>query len=274
MVEPALQIGRRGGTSYIRAGTGEALLLIHGVGMNSGFWAPQFKAFVRQRDVIAYDMLGHGGSPLPPDPTKLDDYTKQAIDLMDGLGIARATVVGHSMGALVALDMTLSYPERVTSVVAMNAVYRRTAQQRDAIQRRAAVLDTSDLVASRQNAIERWFGKPARSAQLNAAIWVGATLASTNPDGYRRAYRLFARADEAHSGRLSTMQVPALYLTGELDANSTPLMSEQMAQDTPYGQSIVVPGERHMMSLTSVDAVNSILERFMRDAKASVLVAG
>ncbi len=274
MVEPALQTGRCGDTSYIRAGSGEALLLIHGVGMNGGFWSPQFAAFAPQRDVIAYDTLGHGGSPLPPDPARLDDYTKQALDLMDGLGIARATVAGHSMGALIALDLATTHPERVISVVAMNAVYRRTAQQREAVERRAAGLDSSDLVTWRQSALDRWFGKPARSAQLAAAVWVGATLASIDPDGYGRAYRLFATADEAHSGRLRTMRMPVLYLTGELDANSTPLMSEQMARETPRGQAIVLPGERHMMSLTSADAVNSIVERFMRDAEASVLVAG
>ncbi|RWD97633.1 MAG: flavin reductase, partial [Mesorhizobium sp.] len=54
------------GTSFLRAGSGAPVLFIHGVGMNAAIWQPQFERMVGRFDVIAIDMLGHGGSPLPP----------------------------------------------------------------------------------------------------------------------------------------------------------------------------------------------------------------
>ena len=92
-----------GGTTFIEAGSGEPLLLIHGVGMN--VWRPQIEAFAATHRVIAIDMLGHGGSVLPPADATLDDYVQQARRLLDDLGIASANVVGHSMGGLVAMGL-------------------------------------------------------------------------------------------------------------------------------------------------------------------------
>src|SRR6516162_9682916 len=54
--------GEAGSTSYLRAGHGEPLVLIHGVGMNASIWTPQIEALRNDFDFVAYDMLGHGGS--------------------------------------------------------------------------------------------------------------------------------------------------------------------------------------------------------------------
>ena len=65
-----------GGTSFIEKGEGEALLLIHGVGLNAEVWAPQIEAFSATHRVIALDMLGHGGSHPPPEGAVLDDFVQ------------------------------------------------------------------------------------------------------------------------------------------------------------------------------------------------------
>lgn len=232
--------------------------------MHAGFWAPQLAAFAGQWDVIAYDTLGHGSSPLPPETPMLADYAAQLLALLDGLGLQKASLVGHSMGALIALEFALAYPERVSAVVPMNAVYCRTPAQSSAVQSRAATLQSSvqDLTW-RQAAIDRWFGLPVPSTLLETASWVGASLANVNPVGYTRAYGLFSRADAAHEGRLGQLPMPALFLTGEEDENSTPAMSTRMANETPHGQAIALAGERHMMSLASPDLINGVLSRFL-----------
>ncbi len=259
-------LGRLGGTGYCRAGSGPALVLIHGVGMHAGFWAPQMAAFAPQWDVIAYDTLGHGSSPLPPETPSLGDYSNQLLSLLDGLGLQSVSLVGHSMGALIALEFALAYPGRVNAVVPMNAVYCRTPAQREAVQSRAAALEASaqDL-AWRQAAIDRWFGMPVPLERLETAAWVGASLAIVNPLGYARAYGLFSRADAVHAGRLETLAMPALFLTGEEDENSSPDMSRRMAAAAPHGTALALPGQRHMMSLAAPELVNDCLTRFFTE---------
>ena len=259
------KLGRVNGTSYYRTGRGPVLVLIHGVGMHAGFWAPQRTALAEHWDVIAYDTLGHGGSPLPPEHPTLADYSNQLRDLLDGLGIFQVCVAGHSMGALIALEFALSHPARAGAVVAMNAVYCRTPAQREAVVQRAALLQDGGVadMSWRQAALDRWFGAPVPPGQLENTAWVGASLAAVDAVGYARAYTLFASADGAHAGRLRQLAVPALFLTGEEDHNSSPEMSRQMAREAPFGSAVALPGERHMMSLTSPAVVNAALSGFL-----------
>src|SRR5262247_1598906 len=95
-VQHTLRDGEAGATTGLRAGKGEAVILVHGVGMAAEIWRPQLDALSQRYDVIAYDMLGHGGSDLPPREARLSDYADQLRAVMDGLGIARAHLVGHS----------------------------------------------------------------------------------------------------------------------------------------------------------------------------------
>jgi pimeloyl-ACP methyl ester carboxylesterase len=231
--------------------------------MNAEFWKPQIEAFAASRHVIAYDMLGHGGSPLPPDPAKLEHYLDQLLALMDALGLEQADLVGHSMGAIVVLGFALQHPERVTRVAALNGVYQRNEVQRAAVQDRVARLERGEGGAGNHATIARWFGDPVPPLLQGTTAWVDQALTSVSSTGYARTYRLFAEADRAFSGRLSGLAMPALFATGALDPNSTPAMSQAMAAQAPQGEAVVLPGERHMMSLVSPAAVNAMLTDFL-----------
>ena len=260
MTEPG---GRSDETVHLRSGGGRdgqaPVVFIHGVGMSCQFWAPQVAAFGMQRDCIAYDMLGHGGSPPPPDPASLADYTAQLHALMEALAIDRAVVVGHSMGALVALDYALDHPERVAALVAMNAVFRRSPEQKEAVLGRMARLCCGEVEATREETLLRWFGGPPSPEQADSHARLDEALRAVDPLGYRRSYAVFATSDAVHAERLPSLAVPACFLTGALDPNSTPAMSERMAALAPAGRAVVLDGERHMMSFISPGPVNAVL---------------
>jgi flavin reductase (DIM6/NTAB) family NADH-FMN oxidoreductase RutF/pimeloyl-ACP methyl ester carboxylesterase len=258
-----LRDGANGATSGIRAGRGDVVILVHGVGMAAEIWSPQIAALSREYDVIAYDMLGHGGSTVPPADARLPDYADQLLAVMDGLGIAEAHVIGHSMGALVVLEFALLHPDRVRSVTALNAVYGRTPDQRAAVRQRAAALENGDMRGAAEATIARWFGDPISGRLAAAAGKTRHFLQSVDPAGYARAYGVFASSDNAHCGRLQNLRVPALFLTGEDDPNSTPAMSRAMAEAAPHARCEIVAGERHMMALTASDEINRHLTAFL-----------
>jgi flavin reductase (DIM6/NTAB) family NADH-FMN oxidoreductase RutF/pimeloyl-ACP methyl ester carboxylesterase len=272
-VQHGLRDGATGATTGLRSGRGEPVILVHGVGMAAEIWAPQIEALSRHHDVIAYDMLGHGGSGLPPPDAGLSDYADQLRAVMDGLGIARAHLVGHSMGALVVLEFALAHPDRVLSVAALNAVYCRSQEQRSAVEKRAAGLERGSHLDTIDATIARWFGDPAPERMQAAADTTRRLLGAVDPVGYRRAYRLFATADEAHRGRLQRLQAPSLFLTGTGDPNSTPEMSRAMAAEAANGRCEILPGERHMMTLTAPGEVNSRLFAFLASAAAPAIDA-
>ncbi|WP_438397297.1 alpha/beta fold hydrolase [Caballeronia sp. DA-9] len=256
----------------------ETVVLIHGVGMNHSVWVRQIDALTARFQVLAYDMLGHGESVLPSANPTLADYAVQLAALLEHLRISRTHVVGHSMGALVALEFALTNPARTLSVAALNAVYDRTPAQRSAVMKRAMTLHEipaeagkdahKNAIAGADATIARWFGEPVPAHLIQAAQDLRSLLTNVNSVGYARTYRLFASSDDAHIGRLGELCAPALFLTGEFDPNSSPAMSKAMAAATRNGQAEVISGARHMMNVTDPSPVNERLLGFLTKAAA------
>ncbi len=103
------------------AGSGPALLLIHGVGANSASWEPVHAKLAQRFTVIAPDLLGHGESDKPRADYSLAAFANGMRDLLAVLGIDRVTVVGHSYGGGVAMQFTYQYPELVERIVLVSS---------------------------------------------------------------------------------------------------------------------------------------------------------
>ena len=103
------------------AGSGSALLLIHGVGCNSKSWESVHAKLAQRFTVIAPDLLGHGESDKPHADYSLPAFANGMRDLLAVLGIDRVTVVGHSFGGGVAMQFAYQYPELVERIVLVNA---------------------------------------------------------------------------------------------------------------------------------------------------------
>jgi pimeloyl-ACP methyl ester carboxylesterase len=99
------------------AGSGPALLLIHGVGDNSSTWEPVHAKLAQRFTVIAPDLLGHGESDKPRADYSLAAFANGMRDLLAVLGIKRVTVVGHSLGGGVAMQFAYQYPHMVERIV-------------------------------------------------------------------------------------------------------------------------------------------------------------
>lgn len=103
--------------AFVKAGSGPALLLLHGLGADHTTWAPVIGPLAQRYTVIAPDFLGHGLSDKPRADYTLGGYANGMRDLMTVLGIRRATVVGHSFGGGVAMQFAYQYPERTDRIV-------------------------------------------------------------------------------------------------------------------------------------------------------------
>ena len=113
--------GRR--IRYLALGEGEGvpIVLIHGFGGDFNNWQFNQEALADGRVTYALDLPGHGGSTkdLGPGHVHVGALAGAVLDFMDAKGIARAHLVGHSLGGAIALDLALNHPERVASVTAV-----------------------------------------------------------------------------------------------------------------------------------------------------------
>ncbi|NJM05825.1 alpha/beta fold hydrolase [Candidatus Gracilibacteria bacterium] len=111
-----------------RRGEGEPLLLLHGLAGSGRWWARNSAALARHFEVYALDLPGFGRS-CSARPFALADIAKQLIAWMDHRRIARAHVVGHSMGGFVAASLAADAPQRVNRLVLVDAAIAATPQR-------------------------------------------------------------------------------------------------------------------------------------------------
>ncbi len=104
-------------TRYLDAGSGPALVLLHGTGGHLEVYARNIADLSKTHRVIAYDMLGHGYTAKPDLPYTIDVLSQHLLGLLDALGIARADLSGESLGGWVAAWTAARSPERVRRLV-------------------------------------------------------------------------------------------------------------------------------------------------------------
>ena len=103
--------------AWERHGSGEPLLLIHGLGYARWGWEPVLDGLARSFDVILFDNRGIGESDAPPGPYTAAELAADAAQVLDEAGVERAHVLGTSLGGMVAQELALAAPERVDGLV-------------------------------------------------------------------------------------------------------------------------------------------------------------
>ena len=116
---------------YWQVGEGPNLIMLHGLSGNLALWhlelVPTFRGEYR---ILTYDLRGHGRSDMTSSGYTTRDMAEDLRGIMDALGVQRAHLLGHSLGADIALHFSLLYPERVDRIVAIEAGIAALAHER------------------------------------------------------------------------------------------------------------------------------------------------
>lgn len=102
-------------------GVGEPLLLIHGLGSSSRDWEMQVDVFAQNYQVITMDVRGHGKSGKPPGPYSVPLFTEDTVKLLRAIKVCPAHILGISLGGMIALQLGISHPEVVKSMIIVNS---------------------------------------------------------------------------------------------------------------------------------------------------------
>lgn len=250
-------------THYKVSGDGPWLVLIHGVGLDLDIWTKQVAILETQRQVLSYDLIGHGHTPPVDGDLTLGDFVEQLELLLEALNVSRADLVGFSMGAMVAQAFTLAHPARVNKLVLLNGVYARPDSASASVLARLRLVESDGIASTIEAAIDRWFSEAYRDQHPQEIESIERRLRANNLEGFLPAYRVFATADAALAGRLGDITAPTLIVTGENDVGSTPEMARQMSEQIPHAALRILPGVRHMLPLEGAEPLNALLENFL-----------
>ncbi|MFR9730717.1 alpha/beta fold hydrolase [Saccharopolyspora sp. MS10] len=220
------------------------LVLLHGVGLDHRMWQRCAPELAREHQVSTPDLPGHGAAaPLAPGAT-LGDLAAEVARGLPG----PVHLVGFSLGALVAQQIALRFPETVRSLVLVSSVAARAPAEAAAVGDRLRAAER-DFPATAEAAVQRWMDPRWRAREPDLADRLRATLLANDLDSYLAAYRIFATGDAELAGHLGRITAPALAITGADDPGSTPAMTEHLAAAIPGARAVVVPGARHLLPL-------------------------
>jgi len=129
------------------------VVLIHGVGLNHKIWEPQINSF--NNTVLAYDILGHGNTPLIKSQISFDDFSSQLLNLIDELKFEKIHLVGFSIGSLVARNFASNYNDRLKTLTLLCSVFQRSKEQQQIVNDRFELSKKSRSLS--KQALKRWF---------------------------------------------------------------------------------------------------------------------
>ncbi|HEV7658651.1 MAG TPA: pyrimidine utilization protein D [Allosphingosinicella sp.] len=225
-----------GGLFYEEHGPadGPPLILSSGLGGSAGYWAPNLPALAAGHRVIAYDHRGTGRSDraLPPGLT-VDIMADDVVALMDGLGLERATLIGHAAGGAIGLAIALSAPERLDRLVVVNGFSRPDPHFVRCMEIRLALLRDSGVEAFiRAQPIflypARWISENSERLDAEEAGHIEQFQGSANVEARIAALLAFDIDD-----RLAEIATPTLMIAAEDDMLVPDSCSDRLVEALP-----------------------------------------
>jgi len=249
--------------TYYRRGSGLPLILIHGVGLKLESWNAQIQYLKKYFDVIAIDLPGHGESEiLESRDVNIDLYSEAIKSFTDEIIQKKFIIMGHSLGALIALDYIKKYKDDCYGLIALNCIYQRDNEAMNALKNRLTNSFSENFDKEVDTTIKRWFGEGESTENIELAKYCRSWLLNSNKTGYRSAYKVFANYKGVPKKLLMENILPSYFITGSLDKNSTPDMSRKMNELCKNGDTLIVEGAGHMAQMSHFSQVNDAILTF------------
>ena len=243
------------GTFYIlNKNQGIPIIFIHGVGLNHKIWKPQFDVF--ENTIVAYDILGHGQTPLESSNLSFDNFSRQLLNLIDELNFKKIHLVGFSIGSLIARNFAENYNERLESLTLLCSIFKRSKEQQQIVDDRFELSKKSRSLS--KQALKRWFTDEYILQNPKIHEEVSSMLNENNMEDFLKIYELFVKHKD--NEKFENIKVKTLIMTGEFDSGSTPEMSKNLSKCIKNSKVKIIKNGKHLCSIECADEVNHAIK--------------
>src|SRR5918994_1359850 len=243
--------------NYVLEGPEDApvLVLSNSLGSTLGMWDDQAPALRERFRLLRYDQRGHGGSPVPSGPYKIEDLGRDALALLDRLEIESVSFCGLSIGGLVGLWLGGGAPPGGERPGVLLPTARFDPEMYEA---RASKVRAEGVGSIAEVVLERWFTPEFRAARPETVEAAGNMLRGTPVEGYAGCCEALGDADVR--SRLGGIRAPTLVIAGAEDPAATVDQAEEIRDSIP-GARLVVVEAAHLANIEQPEAVTrEILE--------------
>ena len=245
---------------------GPAILFWPSLLMTSDMWAAQAQHFGPRHRVILVDPPGHGGSDPLTATFTFEQCARSIADVLDGLGVTRAHIVGNSWGGMIGATFAATYPDRIGLAVLMNCTASAAgAWQRleyGALLRMARVLGRIRPPLTR-SVLKAFLGPTTFSTRPEVVTAVRAAVESVDISSAAWAVRSVVPQRPDQRAALAAVRTPVLVVAGAEDATFSLQETRAMADAIPGSALAVLDGVAHLAALENPPLVNDVIDRFL-----------
>ena len=239
--------GKKFRTRVIEAGSGEPLIMIHGVGGHAEAYSRNIRRLSQYCRPMAIDMCWHGFSSKPPFSDTMPVYCEQLLDLMDDLGLSKVSIEGESMGGHIAMYFGLHHPDKVNKLILNTAAGVRydegtvqvdNAAGRDLLRQRSLDAVNNPTEETIRKRLEWLMASPDRVTDELVALRMAIY---SDPDTRRALTDVFSDAFGSGSAAkyqltpadLKNIKLPALVLWSDKNPGSGENVGQRLASLIP-----------------------------------------
>ena len=235
------------------------IVFVHGVGLNHKIWEPQINVF--KNTFLAYDILGHGKTPLNKENISFDDFSNQLINLIDEINIRKIHLVGFSIGSLIARNFASKYSDRLESLILLCSIFKRTEKQQQIVKDRFELARKSKSLS--KQALKRWFTDEYLEKNPNTFNKISSILEQNSMENFLKIYELFVNHKDDE--QFEKIKTKTLIMTGEGDIGSTPEMSINLSKVINNSNVKIISKGKHLCSIECADDVNMAIKKHIQN---------
>jgi 3-oxoadipate enol-lactonase len=243
------------------------LVLSNNLGATHECWRRQIPILTGNYRVLRYDARGHGDSSAPAGPYSLEMFGADVIGLMDHFKIAKADIMGVSLGAITAMGLAINHPDRVSRVVCCDARSDATQPFIDNWTARIANVRESGMKGLIGFLMGMWFTPAFNQSHPEVIKEATDMVLRTNAASWIEFAEAMKKLD--YKRHLGKIRAPALFVVGAQDPASSPAVMREMASLTPGADFIEIDPGSHICMVENPDAFNRAVGNWLNTRKAA-----
>ncbi|MFM6830317.1 MAG: 3-oxoadipate enol-lactonase [Novosphingobium sp.] len=220
------------------------LLLSNSLGTTMAMWDPQVEALSERYCLARYDGRGQGRSTCPGGAASMDRLGRDALAVLDALGVERAHFCGLSMGGMVGQWLAARAPERLLRLVLANT--SACMAPPSAWQSRLENVLANGMGPLAEASLQRWFTPAFLAAEPDRVEWIGQMLLANDPQGYAACCAAIRDMDQRRTATLNT--IPTLIIAGDADP-ATSVADAQFLVDAAADARLVTLPAAHLSNV-------------------------
>lgn len=245
----------------IEGHSGPWVVFSNSLGCTLEMWDEQVEVLQDEYRILRYDTRGHGGTHSTPGPYSLDLLADDLLGVLEAVGVNECTLVGISLGGMVAQTATLASPAHFTGLVLADTTSHYGPQVAEFWENRARTSLENGLDSIAESTPQRWFTPEFTRLNPSVVARLQAMVRSTDPQGYAGCCAAIQAVNT--TDQLGAITIPTAVIVGERDPSTTVEHARRIHDAITHSSLHVIPDAAHLSNVEQPSRFTEIVRALL-----------